>query len=114
LGFPFDGEFGKNELKESLRVAFRERTDTGKGQGKRKGEPMNAKKTKKKTKTTERRDPEAMWRASTTRGQRLRMGIIRFGTTSTTTTREKQLEETPRVTTLRMETRLGMRRWVVQ
>ena len=57
LGFPFDGEFGKNELKESLRVAFRERTDTGKGQGKRKGEPMKAKKTKKKTKTTERRDP---------------------------------------------------------
>ena len=57
LGFPFDGEFGKNELKESLRVAFRERTDTGKGQGKRKGEPMDAKKTKKKTKTTERRDP---------------------------------------------------------
>ena len=57
LGFPFDGEFGKNELKESLREAFRERTDTGKGQGKRKGEPMKEKKTKKKTKTTERRNP---------------------------------------------------------
>ena len=48
LGFPFDGQIGKDELKESLREAFREMSDV-------KVKPMNddnAKKKKTKTKMT--------------------------------------------------------------
>ena len=45
LGFPFDGQIGKDELKESLREAFREMSDV-------KVKPMNDDNAKKKTTKT--------------------------------------------------------------